>query len=109
MQKIFTNSLLIMFNCVGLFVGMFLIEYEVSKRANPDVFFVATPSVFDWFVGTFLIILGLLNLAVAVFVIRRRLDQHRRWLWQSTFVGLAFMLLVALLLKQTLWLILWPW
>ena len=102
------NVTLGLVNCVMLAVGLLLTEYEYAKQTSPDIIFLPTPIFFDAVVGGLLIMISLFNLAVLVFVIRRQLHQHRRWLWWTTGGLVVLTLILLIVLGDRTRFVLWP-
>ena len=88
MKKKMKNKIKKNLNNLGLFllssffgyIGMALLEYEVSKVRSPEALFFKTPSALISLTSEFMIICSMVVLSMLVLIYYKRLD-NRNWLW----------------------------
>ena len=91
------NLCLILLNLGILALALPLVEYDVSKTLHPQSNWLPTHSALDLILLSVASILAIYHLSVMMFVVFRRLDGYRRWLWRSTIVVLALVCVVIAL------------
>ncbi len=89
-------------------VAAMLLEYEIAKIDNPLVAFLDTPSQLDITLSSLILVLGLANLVVLVFVFLRHL-WRRKWMVATTIIGWISIAVMILLLQDKFLKIIFPW
>ncbi len=106
--KWYGYHLAILVNTLGMMAISFLVlEYELAKIAHPHVGFVVTPSRLDISLASIIILLGLANLSVLIFVFLRHL-WLRKWMLATTILGWMLVAVIVLALQGNLWPVLIP-
>ena len=91
------NGLIALVSIGMIVVASLILEYEVAKLRNPDVPFIPTPVGLDITLTTVVILLGLANITVLIFVFLRHL-WFRRWMLATTIIGWVLLAILALVL-----------
>ncbi len=104
----FANLILFLINLINLIIALFIGEYDVAKLRHPDVSWIPTSSALDLTLVGIILVVSLVNLAALVFVIVRRLDANRKWLWWTTGLGVLIISSLIVVLGKNFLPILWP-
>lgn len=102
------NIFIILANLITLAIVLLIGEYEVAKIQKPEASWLPTPTALDLSLVSTIMLMSVINIAVTIFVMRRQLDHHRRWLWWTTALSVALVLIIAAVLGPRFLPILWP-
>lgn len=105
---VMANFILVGVNTTILLVSALVGEYEVAKLTHPAVSWIPSPSGLSLTLVGLASLVAIVNLAVLIFVIMRRLPHHRRWLWWTTTVGMILVLGLVMVYGTNFMQVLWP-
>jgi hypothetical protein len=91
------NTVTLLASGLMVYLASLIIEFEIAKLSKPDISFITTPTGWDLGLAGLTIGLGLVNIAVLVFVFLRHL-WLRKWMIGTTLLGWMALALIALIL-----------
>ena len=76
-----------------------ILEYDIARLQHPGVVFIDTPIRLDLIVTSIILLLGLANISVMIFVFLRHL-WLRKWMIATTIIGWMLLAVLVLILQN---------